>query len=352
MGSRESDSDRVRVALNAGLWLFQLLAPSLYTAFRGGSSVSTIYALGSPLSTVLEPPGWCFSVWAVLYFGTGAYVIWHARNGDAALARATGWQAVATWCFLAGWGVLAVALPDGSDSAAMQLLLACVLFGSLATAAALLLRVTHWSAAFTLPELLCVVAPFSALTAWLGVAFLLNAASAALLAGASWLSYTTAASAGGTACVALLGIVAVGAVVICDGNPYMAAVLVWALGGVAAANARPEHRAAEAAAASGAVATALVAAASLALFPSSRERWGGVLVGGGGGWSDGEGKLEEEPLRLARSISARRYGSMSGAAINEAATAVQAAQAATAPVRPSRAATAPVNVGATISPAV
>ena len=81
MGVRESDTDRIRVALNAGLWLFQLLAPSLYTAFRGGSSLSVTYALGGPLSTVLEPPGWSFSIWALLYFLTGANVVWQARNG-------------------------------------------------------------------------------------------------------------------------------------------------------------------------------------------------------------------------------------------------------------------------------
>jgi hypothetical protein len=133
-------------------------------------------------------------------------------------------------------------------------------------------------------------------------------------------------------------------VVVCDGNPYFAIVLVWALSGIAAASARPGHRAAETAAAAGAVATALVAAASLALFPSSRERWGGSLASGGG-WTDGElGKLEEEPLRLARSISARRYGSMSGPVMNEAASEVQAS--AQSPRPPSRAATVPVNVAA------
>jgi hypothetical protein len=309
--------DGLRVTLNVLLWTVQLLAPSGRAVLRSDAGVFAETAAGSSLSTVISPPSWTFSVWALLYAATFAYVVWQALHWRCELARATGYYAAGAWAFLAAWGWAAstAAVPDRATFQCSILLLLLAALGcttaALGRAGASQLSAekrTH----FSLLELVCVAAPFSLLAGWLFVAVALNAASAALAAGAGGLAYAGAGGASANAAVAALGLTCVVLSILSDGNPFLSSVWVWALVGISVSNNRPSHRSAAVLAGFFAALTAGAAFACLVFFPAVRNKWCGCGAAPRQE-DDQEGKPGSgdapaaEPLLLARSLS-RRYG--------------------------------------------
>ena len=258
------------------LFLGQLAASNLNFLTGTGGGIGAAFAQGGPLCTCLQPAGAFFSIWALIYAALAAYAVWQALpdNRQSALARKTGWLACIAFLFLAAWGALASAAPDPS-AVWVQATLVVLLAFALRASWMILAKLTAHEQVFTHREAWVVAFPWSILTAWLLVATLLNVGSLLLVTGVSPLAAEVAGLSVCVSGVTLLWLAGIALWAFTKANPYVAAVFVWALLGIAVANAPTAVDVFRAAVAD---AVLLAAAAVLAwrLFDGPRTRWQGA----------------------------------------------------------------------------
>ena len=260
------------------LFLGQLAASNLNVVTGTGSGIGAAFERGGPLCTCLQPAGAFFSIWAVIYTALATYAVWQALPGNqqAPLARKTGWLACIAFLFLAAWGGLASAAPD-AGAVGVQAALVVILALALRACWMVLAKLTSHEQVFSHTEAWCVAFPWSILTAWLLVATLLNVGSLLLVTGVSTLA---AEAAGFSVCVSGVTLLWLGGIALwafTKANPYVAAVIVWALVGVAVANAATAPDVFRAA-----IADAVLLAAAAVLvwrfFHGPRTRWQGTTT--------------------------------------------------------------------------
>jgi hypothetical protein len=259
---------------NVLLYIAQLCAARLNTLTGTGVGIGGAYSSSGPLATLLQPAGYAFGIWGLLYFGMLAYVIWQALpdNAESDLARRTGWWTLVVWVFLAAWGALASAAPF-PDTLAVQATLLLFMLALLRALHLALHAVTVHAEPLTPAQQWCVAAPLSALTAWVTIAALLNAAVVLMLLGASWLSYDAANEAPAAVLVTLLGLLGCVLAFTSRANPTFGVVFIWALIGIVVANARPGYEAVAALAAVSAVAVLVAMLVAMWTVPGP-PKWG------------------------------------------------------------------------------
>jgi hypothetical protein len=269
-----SRCNTARVVANVVLYVVQLCAPQLNALTGTGAGIGGAYASGGPLATLVQPAGYAFSIWGLLYAALLAYVIWQALpdNAGSELARRTGWWTLLVWVFLGAWGALASAAPE-PDTVAVQATLLLFMLALLRALALALRAVTAHAEPLTAAQQWCVAVPLSALTAWITIASLLNAAVVLTLLGASWLSYDAPNAAPAAVLVAALGVLGCVLAFTSRANPTFGAVFVWALVGIVVANARPGYEAVAALAALSAVAVLLATLTAMWTVPGP-PKWG------------------------------------------------------------------------------
>lgn len=220
---RATLGDRVRGGANLLLALTQVLAAPLLSAAGIGEDIGARSAQSPALFT---PPGFSFAIWGPIYLAMimyGLHSVLPSRLADPRLRRIGWWTAAAMLCNTL-WPVVTVI---------HGVVLATVLIIALMLAA--LLRAFFGLYRDGRPqgrETLSVVFPVSIFAAWITVATVANTAS--------WLGNGGGFDGGPVPdglWVAALGVIAGALAALAirtnGGNGFYAAVLVWALGGVA-----------------------------------------------------------------------------------------------------------------------
>jgi hypothetical protein len=193
----------------------QIMTPVFVNPFRDGARpVST----GAP--SQIEPSGYAFAIWGLIYLGAAGYAIWQltpvgradpisARIAPLALALYTG---STLWLLAAQSGPLWATIPILATMAAC----ACtVLISVVAAPGASTFR---WWA---------VVLPFGLYAGWIVCATFVNIAEVA--PGYGFNRFGLSVSAYAVVSLGAAALVAVGVLLLANGNPVFAATVVWAL---------------------------------------------------------------------------------------------------------------------------
>ena len=192
-----------------------------------GSTFLPALGLGDPIGdrsdairTLITPSGWAFAIWGPLFFGSALFAIWQALPGQRSnqLAEAIAWPAALA---LAAQGVWATYTQFDNLTAISVLIILTSLGGLLAC-----LRIlTTWEN-FTAGERFIAGVTFSALAAWLTAASIVNVSAALAYYGVGGdFVYPLAAA----VMIAIGGAIAACAILRSRGNPWYAAVFLWAL---------------------------------------------------------------------------------------------------------------------------
>jgi hypothetical protein len=276
--------DSCRQVLNIILWVGQLV-PSLIQVSRHGHEVEQVFALGGPLSSLLQPANYAFVVWLPLYVGTFAFVVVGGLPSFASdpLFRKTGWSACLTWFLLAVWTLLATINTEPQASRA-QFSLTCVLFATVLASAWTLAAIVAHGERFSDIHLLAVVAPLSGLTGWLLVASLVNLCAWLLTLHVEALSYSSSDSLFlPAASICVFGCIGIGLSWVTRGNPYLLFTYAWGVIGTAVANARPGYHPLQLVACINVSLIVLVTVWLWWLFPSTAvAKWGLPALAGQG----------------------------------------------------------------------
>ena len=217
--------DRLRQVLVLLLTLAQPVTTFLAFALGTSFEEATRSDAGAPL---LEPAGYAFSVWTLIYGSCLGYGIYQAlpsqRNN--LLSRRTGFPAASAFAGTCAWLLFArFNLTWGT--------VACILW-MLASLAVAFRRVVALAPPRNAAERWLVVMPISVFTGWVSAAVFANTAAALKVSGWHDLALPEAA----WAVVMLLAAGTAGAwlTVASRGNAYYALTVVWALVAIAVAN--------------------------------------------------------------------------------------------------------------------
>jgi MFS family permease len=198
--------------------------------------------------TAITPAGGAFSIWGPLFAGCIAYAIYQlppAQKNNQLLAK-VGWASAGAFLGNAVWALYTQFLGLNFGSALIIIFtLVCLL--------AIYRSFAREPNGFSWGELALVVVPLSALAAWLTAATIVNIAAVLDYHG---LDLGDATEAVGAAVVLVGALIASVAIWNGRGNPWYAAVFLWALGGIFAAS-RPEDPAIATAAIIGAICVAI-----------------------------------------------------------------------------------------------
>jgi translocator protein len=221
--TRANLTDGLRAWTNLLLAITQVAAAPTLAALGIGDDIGTRSDQSPALFT---PPNFTFAIWAVIYPAMIVYAIHSvlpSRLADPRL-RQIGWWTASAMLWNTLWPIVTVI--QGVSLATVVLIV--LIFVSLLMAFLGLYR----SGRPTVRENLSVVFPVSIFTAWLTVATIANTSS--------WLGNAGGFDGAGieagvwTAAMALVGgLLAALTIVRNSGNGFYAAVIVWALGGVA-----------------------------------------------------------------------------------------------------------------------
>lgn len=173
------------------------------------------------IRTLITPSGWAFAIWGPLYLGTGIFAIWQAlprQKCNALLGRA-GWFVTGA---LAGNGVWALYTQFENLTAISALIILFVLFCLLA----ILRQLVFLERDFTTGERWIFACVFSALAAWLTAASIVNISASLVYHGFQPSDLEAPITA---AIIVVGGVIAAVAVMRSRGNPWYAAVFLWAL---------------------------------------------------------------------------------------------------------------------------
>lgn len=175
---------------------------------------------------LLEPAGYAFAIWSVIYAGTISYAVLQAlpaRRADALFVRIGGWTA-ASFLLVCLW-LLAARME-------MLWLTVAIIVAMLGTLAVPLRAIARERAAFDWKRRLMVQIPFGLFAGWLSVAAFANFAAAAKAGG--WMgnaepvwTWVLLAMAGALASVVAWRL---------RGDPGYVAAVLWALGAIAVAD--------------------------------------------------------------------------------------------------------------------
>ncbi|WP_336985808.1 hypothetical protein [Altererythrobacter aquiaggeris] len=171
--------------------------------------------------TLITPAGWAFSIWGPLFIGTILFAIYqflpHQRKN--ALLDRIGWFAAGAFL---GNGLWAVWTQFNDLNAVSAIIIAA----SLVCLLTILRRLVALDRPFTSGERWLIVLPLSALAAWLTAATIVNIAATLTYYGVGGGATHPALAAG---IIVVGGAIAALAVARSKGNPWYAAVFLWAL---------------------------------------------------------------------------------------------------------------------------
>ncbi len=171
--------------------------------------------------TLITPSGWAFSIWGFLFLGSAIYAVWQAlpAQRDNALINRIGWLSVGA---LAAQGVWATY----TQFANLTVISVVIIAFSLVCLLGILRHLVSPPNAFTAPERWIVALTFSALAAWLTAATIVNVSATLAYYGIGGNFAHPLITA---AIIVVGGIIAATAVARSRGNPWYAAVFLWAL---------------------------------------------------------------------------------------------------------------------------
>jgi hypothetical protein len=239
--------------------ILQIVATTLPALGLG----ETIGERSDEAQTLITPVGWAFSIWGPLFAGSlafGVYQLLPVQVNNPLLARIA-WASAGAFAGNALWALYAQFLGLGFPSALIIIFtLGCLLF-VYRTFALVPTR-------FSRSEQFLVVLPLSALAAWLTAATIVNIAAVLEYHG---VNVGDAAPAVAAAVVLVGGGIASAALWSGRGNPWFAAVFLWALTGIFYANSGTQNGIVAAVVAAG-IAVAATTAARLAR-KDDRRHW-------------------------------------------------------------------------------
>ena len=250
----------------------QRAAIVLAVVFQIGATTLPQFGIGEAIGsrsddvrTLITPAGWAFAIWGPLFFGTVVFAIYQglpAQHRSNLLDR-IGWYAAGAF---AGNGLWAL-YTQLADITAIS---AVIITATLLCLLAIYRTFAGWPHRFTAGERWCAVLPLSALAAWLTAATIVNYASTLTYYGVGGADPEPLLAAG---VVIVGGLIASLAILRGAGNPWYAAVFLWALFGIYNGGGQ---RAGEVAGAAVAAAALVLAAAFFALGKAqNRARWFG-----------------------------------------------------------------------------
>ena len=206
----------------------QRFAIILAVAFQIGATFLPNLGFGEQIGersdairSLVVPAGWAFAIWGPLFLGCVIYAVWQAlpaQRNNALLARIGWYTAGAT----AANGLWATYTQFSNLTAISAVIILC----SLVCLLAALRHLVHYEREFTTGERWIAGLTFSALAAWLTVASTVNITAA--------LKYHGVGGGGeypvlAAAIVAVAGIIGAAATFRSRGNPWYAAVILWAM---------------------------------------------------------------------------------------------------------------------------
>jgi translocator protein len=208
------------------------LAPPITTilAFATGTTFeeATRSDGGKPL---IEPAGYAFIVWTLIYGGSVAYGIFQAlpsQAGNELFRRigfftASAFVGTSVWLLMARFGWI-------------WLTVVCIVW-MLASLAPAFVWLVSYDSSLTLAERCLVVFPLSVFTAWVTVATFANTAAAVKDSG--WADVGLSEQSWTVLMLAAAGLVACGATLFSRGNAGYALTVLWALAAIVVANLHP-----------------------------------------------------------------------------------------------------------------
>jgi hypothetical protein len=254
---RQDDGGIRRVAVLA-LAILQILTPVLPSLGFG----TPIGDQSDGARTLITPAGWAFSIWGPLYARSLAFALWQIlpRQRDNALAARIGWPAAGAFLGNALWALY-------TQSEGLTVVSSLIILFTLACLL-VIYRIFAAQPHFTRDEAWAAVLPLSALAAWLTAASIVNIA-----ASLTWheVALPIAPPLAAVAVIIVGGVIAGAALLRGGGNPWYAAVFLWALAAIYAAHAAVDPRI------GGAVVIAAILVVIGAAVPLSaranRQRW-------------------------------------------------------------------------------
>lgn len=208
--------------------LLQRMAIVLAVVIQIGATFLPQLGYGEPIGdrsdavrTLITPAGWAFAIWGPLFLGCGIFALWQtlpAQKSNALLDR-IGWYAVVALSMQGVWAIY-------TQFANLTVISSIIIVTSLGALLLILRELVALRRPFTTGERWILALVFSALTAWLTAASIVNISAS--------LSYHGFGSDGEypfvtAAIIQLGGIIAAVAVWRSRGNPWYSAVFCWAL---------------------------------------------------------------------------------------------------------------------------
>lgn len=254
-----SQVQRVAILALSSVQVLVTLLPSLGVGTSIGDRSDSV-------RTAITPAGWAFSIWGLLYTGSVIYAVYQFLPGQKAnrLLASIGWASAGAFLGNAAWALFTQFV----DLNAVSVLIIAF------TLACLLVCYRHIADLprdFSSGEQFMVVLPLSALAAWLTAATIVNIAASLNYHGVSFGDLNSIV---GALVVGIGGIIATATIWTGRGNPWYAAVFLWALAGIFSAS---KGRSDEIAFAAIAAAILVICVTALRLSSAGqRERWIGA----------------------------------------------------------------------------
>ena len=217
--------DVIRQVLTLVLPLAQPITTALCFGLGTGFDEATRSGVGEP---PIIPAGYTFTIWALIYAGAiayGAYQALPSRQTDPLLRR-VGWSSASAFLGTSAWLVMA-------RFGLTWLTVACIVW-MMASLAVILHRFVREGAPRTAAERWFVVAPMSLFAGYVTAATFANTAAA--LKGSGWMAPGASETAWSVAMLVAAGVIGAWATLATRGNAAYALAIVWALGGIVAAN--------------------------------------------------------------------------------------------------------------------
>lgn len=248
-----TDGQRIAILLFAILQIVVTFLPALGLGDQIGER-------SAASRTPITPAGWAFSIWGPLYAGSLAYAVYQfaPRQRDNPLLARIGWASAGAFLGNAVWAIYTQFEGLGFPSALIIAFTLICLLHVYRTFAA-------WPGPFTAGERFLVVLPLSALAAWLSAATIVNIAATLNYHG---VDFGASAPMIAGAVVIVGGLIAAAAIWNGRGNPWYAAVFLWALAAIYAQGGQQLREVAIAVI----VAAILVAVSALARLARPRDR--------------------------------------------------------------------------------
>ncbi len=206
----------------------QRIAIIIAVVIQIGATFLPQLGLGEPIGdrsdsvrTLVTPSGWAFAIWGPLFFGSALFAIWQALPGqrDNTLLGKIGWLAVPALAMQGIWAIY-------TQFANLTFVSAIIILASLVSLLAILRIFVVQERPFSRGERWLVVLVFSCLAAWLTAASIVNISASLRFHGVGDGQEWPLLSA---AILVVGGLIAALAVLRSRGNPFYAAVFLWAL---------------------------------------------------------------------------------------------------------------------------